>query len=187
MAQVQWQMVATGLPRAILAAVVWGRLWIYDIEADDDLQSALLEAGEAFWRRVVDHDPPPLEKPGDSSVYGRLFEQKTSDLVQPANVLDAVRLARKYNALRAMEKEYKDRAEVAKGRLVEQIGTAQGMDLGEHGIVTWKQAKDSNKVEWEKVARESGTTHEIIAKHTKTVRGSRRIAVKLVGEPEGEE
>jgi putative phage-type endonuclease len=187
LAQVQWQMLATGLPRAILSAVVWGRLWIYDIEADADLQSALLEAGEAFWRRVEERDPPPLEKPGDSSVYGRLFEQKTDKLVQPADVAEAVVLAREYRKLKALEKAAKDDAEVIKGRLVEQIGAAQGLDLGEHGIVTWNQAKDTNKTEWEKVARESGTTHEIIAKHTKTVRGSRRIAVKLVGEPEGDE
>lgn len=187
LAQAEWQLLATGLPRGILSAVIFGRLWSYDIEADDDLQSALLEAGAAFWKRVEQRDPPPIESPGDVSVYARLFRQKSDRLVAPASTEDTIRAVREYMALRALAKEYEAKAEVVKGSVIEQIGENQGLDLGEHGVVRYAQSKDSTKVNWEKVAREAGASEATIAKYTKVVPGSRRFMPKLVGNGNGGE
>ena len=179
-AQVQYQMLACRLPRAIVAALIYGEPWIYDVHADADLQAALLDAAAQFWARVEARDPPAPTAPGDAAVFGRLVDQRRKNLVEPASVEEAAALARAFKAAQAAEKEAEAEAERLKGQLVALIGDAAGLDLGEQGpMVTWKKSKDGCSVAWEKIAREAGAADELIAKHTTVRQGSRRFLVTL--------
>ena len=61
-AQVQWYLAITGAPRAVVA-VMFGDFTQaeYTLVADRTTQAALMQLGRAFWRRVVDRVPPPLD------------------------------------------------------------------------------------------------------------------------------
>lgn len=182
--QCQWQMAATGLNRCILSALIHGDLWIYDIQADADLQWALLEAGEKFWKRVESRDPPSPESPMDAAVLGRLFDQKQKDLVVPASVDEALDLIRQFKRAQAEKENAEARADILKAHAIAMIGEHAGLDLGDAGKVTYKRAKDSTIILWEKIARESGASPELIEKHTITRIGSRRFLATLKDEEE---
>lgn len=66
--QCQWNMLVTGLDRAILS--VWARtsVYVYDVWADVDDQQMLFKVASAFWHEhVLTEDPPPVT-PEDSGV-----------------------------------------------------------------------------------------------------------------------
>lgn len=190
--QVQWQLAATQLDHAILSALIHGDLWSYDIAADHELQAALLDAGEAFWRRVEARDPPPPESPLDAGVFGRLFDQKQKDLVQPASVDEAVDIIRQFKAAQTEKESAGERADVLKARAIALIGEHAGLDLGDAAKVTYKRAKDTSVVDWKtaaeifaKSASLTAAEFEAIKNHcTATKPGSRRFLASLKDEEE---
>ncbi len=188
--QVQWQLAATGLDRAILSALIHGDLWCYDIQADADLQAALLDAGAAFWRHVEAHDPPPPESPMDAAVLGRLFDQKQKDLVRPASVDEAVSIIRQFKDAQATQEEAESRANILKARAIAMIGEHAGLDLGDAGRVTYKRAKGPTVVDWQAVAKQLADMEsmpqeqfkQIEEQYTTTKPGSRRFLASLKDE-----
>lgn len=174
-AQVQWQLLAAQLPRAVLAALVWGRLWIYEVRAHPGLQAALLDAGREFWQRVEAREPPAPTTGSDVSAMARLFRQQGQDLIVPEDA-GAVRvLVDEFRAAKAEEEAAGERKDLAKATICGIIGPAAGLDLGGGLRVTWKQARDTMITDWQKIARAAGATELQIAAQTVARPGTRRF------------
>lgn len=188
--QAEWQLAACGLDHAILSALIHGDLWVYDINADADLQGALLEAGEKFWKHVESRDPPPPESPMDAAVLGRLFDQKQKDLVVPASVDDALALIRQFKAAQIEKENAENRADILKAHAIALIGEHAGLDLGDEAKVTYKRARDSSVVDWKGIATQiaacTNTTKEafeqIVKDCTLSKPGTRRFLASLKDE-----
>lgn len=175
--QVQWQLLATGLPRGVLSALVWGRLWMYRVESSPDLQGALLDAAEEFWRHVEARDPPDPTRGSDASTLARLVRQTREELLTPADPVAVRELVETFRTAKAEEEAAEERKSLARAQVCALIGPAAGMDLGGGLRVTWKAARESLHTDWERVARAAGATEEQIAAHTDARPGSRRFLV----------
>jgi putative phage-type endonuclease len=184
LAQVQWQLLACGLQRAIVSALVWGRLWSYHVAAHPDLQAALLEAGAELWARIERRDPPPPTQPGDARVLARLFRQESAQLVEPADERTQAEWrcwAEDFLRFREEAEGYEQLADVEKAKMLAAIGTRAGLAIP--GMrATYKAARDGTRIDWEAVARAAGASDELIAQHTATRPGSRRFLVSAVKE-----
>ena len=176
--QLAWQMLATGLPRAILSALVWGRLWVYRVDANRELQEALLERAAEFWRMVESRTPPPATMASDSRTLARLLRQEREALITPDEPTRiALRnAAEDYRRYREEAEGYDKLAEVERAKLCQAIGGEAGLDLRDLRV-TWKTTKASRIVNWENVAREAGATDALIQAHTTDRPGSRRFLV----------
>lgn len=91
--QVQHELEVTGTQWATLAVLVGGQklLW-FDVERNEKFITAMVEAEEEFWRRVVEEDPPEVdESPDTSKLLFKLHPQDNGEAVAlppPAAIWD---------------------------------------------------------------------------------------------------
>jgi hypothetical protein len=138
----------------------------------------LLACGEEFWHRVVNRQPPPVERGSDAEALTRIFRQKDDAglVVPPAERVAILRAAAEgYKVATKAEAEAKAAKDLNRAILIGDIGENAGLDLGEGWRATFKAAKGSS-VAWEKVAREAGATEDLIAKFSTPL--GRRIDVR---------
>ncbi|MCE5309658.1 MAG: YqaJ viral recombinase family protein [Acidobacteriales bacterium] len=153
-------------------------LRIYPVLYDADIEAALLEAGEKFWRdHILANVPPEI---GASDTAGRYLKQrfpKNSGNLRIANAEEVALLASYRLARESFDtaKEIKDGLE---NRIKQAIGDDDGL-TGAFGKFSWKKTKDGKETDWIAVAKEAGATAEMIAKHTAPKPGFRRIDVRF--------
>ena len=58
------------------------------------------------------------------------------------------------------------------------IGPLSGLAIDGKPVITWKAPKASTETDWQAVAAELGAPAEVIAKHTRAEKKSRRFLVK---------
>jgi putative phage-type endonuclease len=132
---------------------------------------------EEWWQRHIVGNTPPAPRSEDDC--RRLWAQHRPATVCFATPEAEVAMTRLTTA-KARIAEAK--AEEAEARLVvmaamqdkEVLKTADGARV----LATWKAAKDSQKTDWQAVARAAGASEELIAAHTTTVTGARRFLMK---------
>lgn len=182
LAQVQWQMLATQIGRAVLAGLVRGHLWVYHVEAHPGLQEQLQARARAWWQHVVNRTPPPPIAPSDAHELARCIRQTTDEIVrlEGSQAVEVAVMLRDYQqaqeALRAAEAQ----ADNAKARILHLVGERAGIEAADMSC-TWKAAKSSQVTNWRGVVEELGIdseTEEIIKKHTVEKPGSRRLYVR---------
>ena len=137
-AQVQWYLAITGAPRAVVA-VMFGDFSQaeYTLEADPELQAALLQMGRAFWKRVLAHVPPPLD--GSEAARAWLLAQypPRPDRPQPVTFdAEASGLVDLYRDAQARMQQQKAVADALGARIRDVIGDAPG-GLTDTHRVTW--------------------------------------------------
>lgn len=137
-AQVQWYLAITGAPWALLA-VMFGDFTQaeYTLVADRTTQAALMQLGRAFWRRVVDRVPPPLN--GSAAARDWLLAQypPRPDRPQPvAFDAETAGLVDRYRAAQALTQIQKAAIDVLGAQLRAAIGDAPG-GLTDTHRVTW--------------------------------------------------
>jgi len=73
MIQVQHYLIVLSLPVADVAVLIGGNEYRqYEIAADAELQTMLIDGETEFWRRVQENDPPSMATPDDVKIrYGR--------------------------------------------------------------------------------------------------------------------
>ena len=59
--QVQQQMGVLGLPRAVIAVLLYGKLRTFKVDANDDLIDGIYTAATEMRDRILNRDPPPLD------------------------------------------------------------------------------------------------------------------------------
>ncbi len=137
--QVQHYMAVTGLPVADVAVLIGGSDFrIYVVPADPVLQSAMIEAEAAFWRRVVERRPPePLTMAEAQHRFGR--SAASGNVEADANAIAAVQ---NLHDLRRQIATLEERATAERAAIMKALGEA-GDTLVANGVTlaTWKLAK----------------------------------------------
>lgn len=132
--QCLWQLAVTGLPYADLAALVGGReIRYYRVERDDPTITNLIQIGAAFWQRVLDRDPPPVDAMSTESLK-RLYKGGADAIELPPD------FAVKINELRVLKALHKDNETDIEARANEIRAALGDYEIGTLGgvpVVTW--------------------------------------------------
>ena len=174
--QCQWYCSSADIPVWDVAALFGGNdLRIYTVNRDPEIEAALLEEAENFWKNhVLARVPPPIGSSATAAEYIRKRFPRNTEAVRFATP-EEVELLGRYRAAR----EAADAADEAKTSVENEvklaIGDAEGIMAGA-SKVTYKRAKDTVGPDWQALAMELGADAELIKKHTVVLReGSRRI------------
>jgi putative phage-type endonuclease len=172
LAQVAWEMAATGLPVADLGALIGMDFRIYHFTRDLEFEGMLVELAERFWRDNVIGKKPPA--PDGSEAFSEWtkerFPRQTKPLLQANAQVES--WVRAYRAATEAVEEAEAARRSARQYLELFLGEAEGVE-GSFGKLTWKANKDSESVDWEAVARELKAPAEVVAKHKKVKPGPR--------------
>lgn len=177
-AQIEWQMLATGVHTADLAVLLGGdEFRIYrGIEHDPVLADALLTIGRDFWRRVETGDPPPVDGSEAYSDYlSRAFPRSTREEKTATEAVDL--LGRELGEVKATIATAEAREKVLSNALRLAIGDADAI-VGDGWRATWR-TPDGGTTSWKAVAEALSPSAELIALHTKPA--SRRFVFTQKG------
>jgi putative phage-type endonuclease len=165
--QCQWYMHWARIPFCDLAVFLGGAdLHVYELRADLDLQSMLIEAAERFWRDHVEtKTPPPVDGSWSSSEWLRARFPVERGPVMVADTQDE-EIARRLFAAREAKAAAEREEYAARNALIMRIGDAAGIE-GQGWRVSYKQTKGKPSTDWEAVCAEAGVPKELIEKHTK--------------------
>lgn len=149
---------------------------IYRVERDQGVIDHIRAYLTDWWNRHVvgDEMPPPSSEADCKLIWARSNPGKSVEATDEI----AAKVA-EYSAAKAEMDEAKAKADAAKDAILAAMGDAETLtDATGKPLVTWKSGKDSQKTDWEAVARECGATDEQIAAHTEAKPGIRRFLVK---------
>ena len=181
LAQLNWQMDVHGLKVAYLAVLISGNDFrCYRAVYDEALAAILREDGWEFWsQNVMGGIEPEIEPSDEADQYlKRRYPRDVEKIrlardgeIQLLDELSYVRLA-----LGPLEKR-KAELEI---QLKQAVGDAAGIESA-RAKFTWKKFRDSQEVNWQKLAESQLTgyaddiRHSMIAEVTETKPGTRRV------------
>jgi putative phage-type endonuclease len=179
LAQVQWQMLATGIKGAILAGLIRGRLWVYHVEAHQGLQDQLLHMARLWWQNVVKRTPPAPSAPADARALAGIIRQTTDEIlkIEGAQADEVASMLREYQAAQDRAKLATAELDTIKGRILYLVGERAGLEAADMSC-TWKAAKAAKITDWRAVAEAAGAEQTDIDQHTTERAGSRRLYVR---------
>lgn len=175
--QVQWQMDVYGTPEADIPVLIGGQEFrLYRVQRDDELIEMMVDLTGTFWHDHIEAGVAPPISTGDTAArYLRQKFPKHLAELRPATSHEAEK-AESLVIARGTIAELDKLKEGYENDLKLSIGDAEGIEW-DGGRITWKAAKDSQKVNWEAVALEAKAPAELVKKHTTTSPGSRRFLV----------
>ena len=151
---------------------------VYRLHRDLELENMILERAKEFWQTYIvgDKEPPP----DSSRSYGEYLVKKYPRNVMPMLVADTLqtgyieRLIDVRGRLKAMQED----ETLLENMVKAEIGDNDGI-LSDAGKITWKASKDTEKVDWEGIAKEliPMIPPPLIEKHTTKKPGVRRFLV----------
>lgn len=165
-AQIEWQMLVTGVGVCDLAALIGGaELRVYRIERDPELAGMLLDIGRRFWRHVEEGSEPPVD--GSESWRRHLearFPRAAGGLLTATS--DVEEIAARLASARAARAAAEAAEEIAANELRAAIGDAEGIE-GRGWRATWKAPK-AGAPRWKDIATAlgAGDRPELVAQHT---------------------
>jgi hypothetical protein len=80
---------------------------------------------DAFWQRVIDHDPPPVSQGSDASLLRWLHPHDDGPIVEADAELEA--LVSQYKGEGDREKEAKKSRDLAKALILQRLGVNGGL------------------------------------------------------------
>jgi len=143
--QVQWtHAVLSSLipidPEIHVAALIWGDLRIYKIQADPELQSYLFLAAQNWWTTHIDgKTPPELDGGPGAHAWLRSKFKQTTPLREATAREELLMLGLRDAETQAAEAE--EQLATAKQLVCASIGEAEGI-TGPVGSVTWRENKN---------------------------------------------
>lgn len=140
-------MAVTGYPEWHLAALFgFGELRVYRLMRDMELEEAILSRLTEFWNRyVIGNEEPPLDGSDACASYLAMKYPANrlpligAGAVEEKLLVDLFAIREQVKADDAIQTEYENRLKAI-------IGEAEGIQ-GVCGRVTWKKAKDSEKID----------------------------------------
>jgi len=184
-AQVQWYMGITGLTEWDLAVLIGGQDYReFHFAFNEGYFLHLREVGSAFWQdHIIEGAVPSMDATEGAKKY--LEERYPANEVETMLTASAAAEDLFYELLRAREnaKTAIDERKTLENRLKALVGENTGMSFAGDGLVTWRKVDDKASVDWKGLVKELGPSIDaaLIAKHTRTKKGTRRF---LVREPE---
>lgn len=182
--QVQHYMGITGLKKADICVLIGGNKFrTYTVNRNEAVIKRLREGCLSFWYDNVLKCAPPDPTTGEDAI--KLYP------VDDGSVIEADELAiMTYNNLKGIREQLKmlkvDEEEMI-GTLKTILGAKSALISCEKPIITWKSAKDSVKVDYERAVIDiieavpeniQDIVVDILNKHTATIQGSRRFLLK---------
>jgi len=153
--QVQHQLHVTGRKVANLAALIGGNnLRIFRIPRDEDVIKQVVEQEEEWWETHMVNDTPPAVVSDDEQLMRALHANAQAGLDRAPMEAEEEVIGWLMNAIR-LGARADDEIKLRKAQLMEMMGSTQTLMLaGDEGLkISWKNNKDSVKVDWETVAR----------------------------------
>lgn len=176
-AQGMWYLAVTSLEVCHFAALIGGQSFVIrKVERDEDTIRGLLEQASEFWHRHVLAGVPPEPRTGDEAY--RLWRRDSGEMRAIDNDTEALVAFNEYRALREQAQQAEDRAERAADALRLLCGEHAGLSIGGVPVLTWKASKDTPVTDWRAVAQAMNPSAELVAAHTTTKPGSRRLLLK---------
>ena len=192
--QAHWCMIATGIPRWDVAAIInhGGRMEYaeYHLEADEELHKGIITRCEKFYENCMIGS---LEPTADGSEYtlGLLksrFPDASETLLEPDEKV--TELAHEYDLAKTEYLTASEKKQKAQSRLIQKIGAEQGFE-SERLKVTYKAARPSMRLNKESLLidlrKEIGDEKmdAMIERNTKLSGGGRRFYCRWKGENDG--
>jgi predicted phage-related endonuclease len=149
---------------------------IFRLQRDLELENTILSRLTEFWNRyVVGNQEPPLDGSEACAEYlGRKYPRNVRPLLGADE--EAEKLLSNLFAMRDQVNGDELILTEYENRLKQIIGEAEGIQ-GVCGKVLWKKNKDSEKVDWEAVARMLNPAADLIKQHTTIKPGPRVFRV----------
>jgi putative phage-type endonuclease len=144
MLQVQHELEVSGLDRAWVPAFLGFRGFVLiDVVRNDALIKSMLEIEEAFWERVINRTPPPLDGlPSTGKLLNRLHDVEPEKIVELPMELDVPRLIAQRNQATAAIKAAEMEKAKADNTIKAVMGSAEYATLGGKVVCTWKANKN---------------------------------------------
>lgn len=121
-AQVQAQMLVSGIHRAFIAALVGGnRMVLLERHFDPAVGDGIMAKAEAFWSQTTEPDP---DFPRDALFVARLYGYSEDGKVIEADE-EVASLFREYAGYRSIAKSASDNMDSAKAKILMRIGNAE--------------------------------------------------------------
>jgi predicted phage-related endonuclease len=182
--QVHWQTLTVreafgwAAPIAHVAADLGTDRRVYEVEIDDSLIAALLEAFASWWHVHVELDEMPMPGERDLETLGRVFSRPDRGLLTdvPAEV---ELLVAEYDVAREAVKLAEAQRDRVAAQLCAMLGPVEGY-RGPWGKASWAP-RTRTKVDWYAVAKELAPSAALIERYT-TETPSRVLDVRLTGE-----
>lgn len=183
-AQLQVQMMVTGATFAHLAVMFSGQdFFIYSMDYDEEMAQKILDATEEFWHYVENDQMPEADGSDDTTEYikteyavGHADEEKdpTEEILEALKDLQKAKLDEKDAQTRKAEAENKIKVYMGDATIIK-------------GVCTWKNNKDSEKIDWEQVAgvalasMSAEDQKKLIASYTTKKAGARVLRITAKG------
>lgn len=172
--QVQWEMGCTGTSLAHVACFGWPTK-LYVVPFHQRFFEVLVERAERFWRDHVETGKPPQIEATETA-------KAWLKHAYPGHVQGEWASADSdTEALVAELRLLKGEADLTKARradievlLKAYIGDKEGL-RSTHGSISYREQKGSTKTDWQALAEELRAPQDLIEKHTRIVRNSRRL------------
>lgn len=174
--QVQHQLAVTGQQAADVAVLIGGqKLGIYRIERDEDLITNLIQLEKAFWHRVENNIPPPVDSTvSASNALRQLYPNDNNESID----LSEDRLAnQQFDELLTVREQLavlQNKEALLKNQLQEYIGDNSIAQFAE-GKISWRQSKPSLVIDTQRLKKEQS---ELVKTYSKIRQGSRRFLVQ---------
>lgn len=176
--QCHYSMYVTGLDRWDLAVLIGGNdARHYTLRRDDELLDTFLPEVIEFWGRVSEGLPPePIA--ADNPLMAKLFRQAREDMIEGDPEIDE--LAAHLCGAKADLATVQERVDLFEAKLKARIGERAGA-IGPWGKISWKQNRDSERVDWKSLAMLLDPTPEQVAAHTSVSTGARPFRATFTG------
>jgi putative phage-type endonuclease len=165
----------TGCQYADLAVLFGNQeLRVYNLRRDLELEREILARAAEWWKRHIEGDiePDPRDEADVLKLYPRdnqLACEATAEVSEAVKRLAAIKLG---------IKKLEDDEQAERDIITAHMGEAGVLTYQGSTLATWKAAKDSIRTDWKAVANAAHAPAEIIAAHTTTTPGSRRLLLK---------
>lgn len=154
-----------------------------DVARNDDVINELIRQESEFWERVQAGDPPPIdgsERTGE--LLKRIYPRDTGKIIT-IDAPELIHAARTYVEYKQQEKHVEAELKRLGNMLKSAIGDASTAILPQFGEITWKAAKDTQKISLDinKLQAEFPEAYAACCS-SETVPGSRRFLTKPMEE-----
>jgi putative phage-type endonuclease len=177
--QLAVQMMATGAPYADLAVCFGGQEFArFTVERDPDIEAAIKEQTDSWWKRHVTGGEIPQADGSDSCtryIKDRFTKAELGRVVEPTEEIIAL------VAERGRQADIEAGAKAAKTAAENRIKAFMGDASEIRGLATCKNNRDSVKVDWQAVAetfKGDALYEDAVLRNTETKPGARVLRIK---------
>ncbi len=172
--QVQHQMIVSGFEVAdVVVSIAGGSPQLYEVPADKELAEMIIEACAAFWKRVVDGNPPDAVSFADAIAR---FGKSTSQGAVLASQ-DDLSFVKDLRAVRTEKTSLEAKEEEIKGNLIISLGDRGDtlVDVNGSPLLTYKLGKGRTALDAKALERDDPETYK---KYLRTGEATRRFLLK---------